>query len=55
MKVAMAERQYRIPAECPYCGKTSVKRKAAGIFVCSKCKSTFTGRAYSAQKSQIKE
>ncbi len=32
---------------CPYCKKFgSVKRIAAGIFKCKKCKKEFTGKAY---------
>ena len=46
-RVAGLEKQYRTRSECPYCKKQSVKRKAAGIFECRGCKSTFTGKAYS--------
>lgn len=31
---------------CSFCGKDSVKRKAAGIWSCGKCKKTQTGGAY---------
>ena len=31
---------------CSFCGKDSVKRKAAGLWTCSKCKKTQTGGAY---------
>ena len=33
-------------SKCPYCGKPKVKRKAMGIWHCTKCKSTFAGKAY---------
>jgi large subunit ribosomal protein L37Ae len=31
---------------CPFCGFDKIKRKAAGLFECSKCESKFTGGAY---------
>tara|TARA_Y100000310_G_scaffold341328_1_gene440128 strand:+ start:1104 stop:1346 length:243 start_codon:yes stop_codon:yes gene_type:complete len=34
------------PKKCPYCHAFKVVRKAAGIWHCKKCVSTFTGRAY---------
>jgi large subunit ribosomal protein L37Ae len=32
---------------CPKCGKNSVKRKAYGVWKCSKCGAEFAGGAYS--------
>jgi large subunit ribosomal protein L37Ae len=32
--------------DCVFCGKTAVRRKAAGIWSCSGCKKTQTGGAY---------
>jgi large subunit ribosomal protein L37Ae len=32
---------------CPHCGKSGVKREAAGIWHCFKCNRIFAGDAYS--------
>ncbi len=31
---------------CPYCERTALKRVAAGIWYCKKCKTKFAGAAY---------
>ncbi|KAI1199500.1 60S ribosomal protein L37a [Nemania serpens] len=31
---------------CPFCGKTSVRRTAVGIWTCRGCKKTIAGGAY---------
>ncbi len=31
---------------CPHCGKSGVKREAAGIWHCFKCNRIFAGHAY---------
>ena len=31
---------------CPYCERPSLKRVAAGIWYCKKCKTKFAGAAY---------
>ncbi|MCK4714496.1 MAG: 50S ribosomal protein L37ae [Candidatus Aenigmarchaeota archaeon] len=31
---------------CPYCARVAVRRKSYGIWTCSKCGKTFTGKAY---------
>jgi len=34
------------PRNCPRCGKTGVKRKVVGIWVCRSCKLVYAGGAY---------
>ncbi|HLD00654.1 MAG TPA: 50S ribosomal protein L37ae [Candidatus Nanoarchaeia archaeon] len=45
-KFAQIEIQQRTKHKCPFCNKTSVKRLAMGIWVCSKCNQKFAGKAY---------
>jgi large subunit ribosomal protein L37Ae len=42
------ENQQNLDA-CPFCGFKKIKRKAAGLFVCTKCGATFTGGAYATE------
>lgn len=35
---------------CPYCHSKNIVRVASGIWRCKKCKSKFTGRAYTVKK-----
>jgi large subunit ribosomal protein L37Ae len=49
-KLAAVEDLHRGWHKCPYCSKEAVKRVAAGIWNCQKCRATFAGRAYSMAK-----
>ncbi len=49
-KLAAVEDLHRGWLKCPYCSKEAVKRKAAGIWACAKCKAVFAGRAYTFAK-----
>ncbi|MBW2980539.1 50S ribosomal protein L37ae [Candidatus Woesearchaeota archaeon] len=49
-KLAKIEEEQRRLHRCPYCSHTKVKRLAAGIWYCRKCKTKFTGKAYSVKK-----
>jgi len=46
-KVNLIESKQKSKHLCNYCGEKSVKRISLGIFECKKCKSKFTGGAYS--------
>ncbi|MFH1642441.1 MAG: hypothetical protein ABIC04_06095 [Nanoarchaeota archaeon] len=41
------ESEQRKLHKCPYCNAIKVKRVAVGIWICRKCNSKFTGKAYS--------
>lgn len=45
-KVDKIEAQSSAKYKCPYCGAQKVRRSMAGIWNCTKCKKTFSGRAY---------
>jgi len=46
-KFAQIESQHRTKHKCPSCNKVGIKRIAAGIWNCLKCKIKFAGKAYS--------
>ncbi len=45
-KVLAVEKKQKKKQICPYCKKPTAKRVALGIFLCKKCDSKFTGKAY---------
>ena len=49
------ELEQRRKQKCPYCSALKVKRIAAGIWECRKCKVKFTGKAYSVSKKVTSE
>lgn len=52
-KTAKIEAEQRKRHKCPYCRAVSVRRVAAGIWNCKKCRSKFTGKAYTVPKKII--
>ena len=49
-KIERVQRSYQ---KCPYCNYAAVKRITAGVWNCHKCKTTFTGKAYSVKEHII--
>ena len=47
-KLDKVESSAKAKYACPYCKAKKVKKKQAGIWECSNCNKTFTGKAYSA-------
>jgi large subunit ribosomal protein L37Ae len=49
-KLGKIESEQRKKHKCPYCNYVKVRRKALGIWHCSKCGATFTNKAYTVGK-----
>jgi large subunit ribosomal protein L37Ae len=49
-KLGKIEAEQRKKHKCPYCNYTKVRRKALGIWHCTKCGATFTNKAYTVGK-----
>lgn len=45
-KILSVESEQKKPQKCPYCSRLVAKRLSAGIWLCSKCNSKFTSKAY---------
>lgn len=45
-KITEVEKRQRIKHKCPFCNRFKIKRLSPGIYYCRKCKSKFTGKAY---------
>ena len=54
-KVGIIESTLKGKHKCPYCHSMKAKRVSSGIWNCEKCKSKFTGRAYTAKKTAVIE
>ena len=54
-KFAKIEKEQRRLHTCPSCNMVKVERKAAGIWHCSKCGSTFANKAYTISKVTLQE
>ena len=52
-KLASVEKKQRVKQVCPFCKKSSAKRKSSGIWHCSKCNKTFADNAYYIPKVKI--
>lgn len=49
------EKEQRKKHKCPYCSALKVKRIAIGVWYCNKCKTKFSGKAYSIKRKIFKE
>ena len=49
-KYGLIEKEQRKKHKCPYCNGISVRRISLGIWLCKRCNSKFTGKAYSITK-----
>ena len=50
-KVAKVEALAKKSYKCPFCSAIRVKKKAAGIWECSKCEKTFASKAFTVDKA----
>jgi large subunit ribosomal protein L37Ae len=55
LKFENIEKVQRAHHKCPYCSYQSVRRQTLGVWHCSQCKATFVSRAFTPEKTVIKE
>jgi large subunit ribosomal protein L37Ae len=48
-RVLKVEQKMNKAISCPFCSFLTIKRTAAGLYVCRKCGAKFTGGAYEAE------
>lgn len=48
-RVLKVEEKKNKPTSCPFCSFLTIKRTAAGLYICRKCGAKFTGGAYEAE------
>ncbi len=49
-RLARIEQLQKQKYKCPYCNAVKVKRLAAGVWYCTRCKAKFTSKAYTVVK-----
>ena len=55
LRLAKVEQEQKKLHKCPYCNAKKVKRLSLGIWQCKKCKSKFTGKAYTISSKKIRK
>jgi len=45
-RIIAVESKQKLKQKCPYCSRYKAKRISPGIYVCKKCNSKFSGKAY---------
>lgn len=53
-RLGIIEKKQHASYKCPYCHEKKVRRLSPGIWLCRKCSSKFTARAYTAELTGTK-